>query len=202
MVSIAFSGLMCNDTQQFQTARASLGPTIPLAVSCTTRKLSCGAARNVAVGRCGENMTFLKFADADDEYMPNMLARMVQLMDEHDATIGYHGYFPKHSGPVVRDDASLRERIRGDGGRWKSFSPFSKLQTQHGQPMVLASAFVPFDTHDTRREDTQWAREQWLNAEQRFVHTREPLTIYTARPRAAGEDGAPRRRRRRGWWWW
>tara|TARA_B100000787_G_scaffold141996_1_gene111210 strand:+ start:2372 stop:3997 length:1626 start_codon:yes stop_codon:yes gene_type:complete len=155
---------------------------MPLIQNCSTAKLSCGGGRNAAVARCGPHIDFYKYFDADDEMMPYQLERMVKLMHDHNATIGYHGYYPKDSGSVVRDDAELRLRIRNDGGRWRKFSPFHELQTQHGQPMVRASYWKPLDDHNTFQEDIRMAREAWIDPKQRFVHTTEKLTRYMRRP--------------------
>lgn len=155
---------------------------VPLIQNCSTAKLSCGGGRNAAVARCGPRIDFYKYFDADDEMMPYQLERMVKLMHEHSATIGYHGYYPKGSGLVVRGDAELRVRILNDGGRWRKFSPFHELQTQHGQPMVRASHWKPLDEHNTLQEDVRVAREAWADPNQRFVHTTEKLTRYMRRP--------------------
>lgn len=167
---------------------------MPVVVHCTTKKLSCGGGRNAAVGHCGPGIDFFKYFDADDEMMPYQLQRMVSLMHKHNASIGYHGYFPKDSGPVVRDDAQLRERIRNDGGRWKKFSPFHELQTQHGQPMIRAAAWRPLDERNTFAEDTRMAREAWAEKNVTFVHTTERLTRYMRRH--AGRAGRKWRRAR------
>ena len=151
-----------------------------MSVACSRKRLSCGGGRNAAVRRCGD-VDFYKYFDADDEMMPYQLQRMATLMRKHNASVGYHGYFPKDSGPVVRDDSQLRARIHSDGGRWRKFSPFHELQTQHGQAMVRASAWWPLDERNTLSEDIRFARQAWERAGIKFVHTTEKLTRYMRR---------------------
>ena len=178
VVSIQYSGFKdCTSVLN----HPPLGHGVQLTQNCSASKLSCGGGRNAAVARCGPGIDFYKYFDADDEMMPYQLERMVKIMTDYNATIGYHGYYHKDSGSIVRNDAELRDRIRGDGGRWRKFSPFHELQTQHGQPMVRRSHWKPLDEHSTFQEDIRMAREAWVDPNQRFVHTTEKLTRYMRR---------------------
>lgn len=181
VVSISFTGFRDCASQLASVPSFDLFG-LNVKANCTTRHLACGAARNEGASRCGD-AEFVKFFDADDIAMPYQIERMVQLMREHNATVGYHGYFSKKSGPVVRSHEDLRARIRNDKNRWKTFSPFhGGLQTQHGQPMIRRAFLKQFDTASTYQEDIKMAREVWADPRQRIVHTTERLTRYMQRP--------------------
>ena len=54
----------------------------------------------------------MSFLDADDLMMPYGLARMVELMEQNNATVGLHDYVPQHQPKVVRTHDDVAPFVR------------------------------------------------------------------------------------------
>lgn len=139
--------------------------------NCTTARETTGAARNAAVKQCrGED--YITFLDSDDLALPYAVERMLKLMDEHNATVGIHDYFPKPTVKVVRNHTELVPYFREQN------PPFA-LDAHMAHSTVHRSVLVPF-RNLTIGEDSWLMRDLWKrNAT--FVHTAEKLTVYIDR---------------------
>lgn len=76
------------------------------------QNLGAGAARNRAIAEASG--TWLAFLDADDEWLPEKLARSVESVNEHDLTLFAHNYLAIKEGEETEVDCAARYSAAAD----------------------------------------------------------------------------------------
>lgn len=105
--------------------------------------------------------------------MPYALQRMLQLMHEHNATVGLHSYFDNPERAPVYTHAQLRRHYSAQ------IPPFKTLRVHHAHATMRRAVLVPHQ-NITQGEDSWLVRDLWTRNET-FVYTAEPLTRYIDR---------------------
>lgn len=116
--------------------------------------------------------------------LPHALERMINLMREHNASVGLHSYFENES--VVHRHAELRSHVHHR-------HPPLDLKTHHGHVTVRATDYRPQDVNLARGQDSAFVLDMWKH-NRSFVHTAERLTRYMHRTRESVDLRSPYRK--------